>query len=576
MDFIFADIVPRPSGSPVDQGVRTSRAATSPSSSGSRRSFPSVLQGVRADERRMEAREAAEARAANKSERGSRSRETKGPNPSSTQAERTAVRSTNTSDRGLRSMERKDQNPSVAQAERVNASPSETQAQDGSRSSDDVKRVAEDSRNEFEATSQPSQPGFDSQGQATVPLVSLVPVQVLAQTNVHTEGKGDLLEENHGTEGETESGDGFTKSPLISTMTTNSAVTVSDLPEGHAHAGHDLLAHEPDAPVIHTGGDSHKSQVVKPASQIIADDVGPQTANCVETRPVPVELQSGPALPQLEAIVRQAPPASLGVGLPDAKPESTKTDSVLRDGGSSDRSNSVQTNWYGQSLQDAQNSGVRTQWGVQQGQHLSVDGAEHFSELWGDQQNPQREQSEIMLPQATVIDRQVSSGSAIESMMAGAHGRVVSSPPPPPTPTVMSPAPSFLPAQDATESSVRFMTRSVVFDVAQPDLGHVNIRVAMTNDMVHTHLSADRLEVGQFLVNGQDRLQAAFQANGLDMGQFRVDIDRQSAGRSFQQDSSQEQGHTWNQRSEEMKWGQSPDRQDEPRTSLHGLLNVVA
>ncbi|NOU09540.1 MAG: flagellar hook-length control protein FliK [Nitrospira sp.] len=530
----------------------------------------------------MEAREAAEARAANKSERGSRSRETKEPNPSSTQAERAAVRSTNTSDRGPRSMERKDQNPSATQAERVNASPSETQAQDqdGSRSSDDVKRVAEDSRNEFESTTQPSQPGFDSQGQATAPLFSLVSPQVLAQandqTNVHTEGKGELLEDNHGAEGETESGDGFTKSPLISTMTTNSSVTVSDLPEDHAHADHDLLAHEPDAPAIHTGGDSHKSQVVKPASQMVADDVGPQTANRVETRPVPVELQSGPALPQLEAIVRQAPPASLGVGLPDGKPESTKTDSVLRDGGSSDRSSSVQTNWYGQFLQDAQNSGVRTQWGVQQGQRLSVDGAEHFSELWGDQQNSQLEQSEIMLPQATVIERQVSSGSATESMMAGAHGRVVSSPPPSPTPTVISPAPSFMPAQDATESSVRFMTRSVVFDVAQPDLGHVNIRVAMTNDMVHTHLSADRLEVGQFLVNGQDRLQAAFQANGLDMGQFRVDIDRQSAGRSFQQDSSQEQGHTWNQRSDEMKWGQSPDRQDAPHTSLHGLLNIVA
>jgi flagellar hook-length control protein FliK len=133
-----------------------------------------------------------------------------------------------------------------------------------------------------------------------------------------------------------------------------------------------------------------------------------------------------------------------------------------------------------------------------------------------------------------------------------------------------------MPSLDTAESSVRLMTRSVVFDVTQPDLGHVNIRVAMTNDVVHTHLSTDRLEVGQFLVSGQDRLQAAFQANGLDMGQFRVDIDRQSAGRSFQQDSSQEQGHTWNQSSDELKWGQSPDRQDEPRTSLHGLLNVVA
>jgi flagellar hook-length control protein FliK len=115
-----------------------------------------------------------------------------------------------------------------------------------------------------------------------------------------------------------------------------------------------------------------------------------------------------------------------------------------------------------------------------------------------------------------------------------------------------------------------------VVDVSQPDLGHVNIRVAMMNDVVNTHLSADRPEVGQFLINGQDRLQAALQANGLDMGQFRVDIDRQGAGRSFQHGPSQEQGQTWNQDSQGMKWGQSQDRQDEPRSSLHGLLNVVA
>jgi hypothetical protein len=546
-----------------------------------------VLQGVRADERRMEAREAAEARSANKSERGSRSRDTRGPNPSSTQAERAAVRSTNMSDRGPRSMERKDQNPSATQAERVNASPSEGQVQDGNRSSDEVRKGAEDSWNALETTAQPSQPGLDAQGQAPMPFVSLVPSQVPAhandQTNVHTDGEGDLSKEDHEAEREAESGDDSSRSLLLSSRATNSAVTVSDLPEGPVHSDNErrspqnLPTQEPDEPVIHSGGDSHRAQVVKPGFQVIADDAGPEIANPVETRPVPLESQPGSVLSQPEAIVRRVSPASLGVGLADGKPESTKTDSVLRDGGLSDRSTPAQMNWYAQSLRDAQDSGARPQWGFQQGQHVSVDGAERFSELWGEQQYPQHDQSEIILPQATVIDRQVAGGSATESMMAGAHGRVISSPPPPPsTPPSVSPAPSSLPAQDATESSVRFMTRSVMFDVAQPDLGHVNIRVAMTNDTVHTHLSADRLEVGQFLVNGQDRLQAAFQANGLDMGQFRVDIDRQSAGRSFQQDSSQEQGHTGNQRSHDMKWGQSLDRQDDPRASLHGLLNVVA
>ena len=583
MDFILADIVPHPS---VDKGVRTSRSATSPSSSGSRRSFPGVLQGVRAEERRMEAREAAEARSTNKSDRGVRLREAKSRNSLSTQTEHGGVRSTNKFDRGPRLMETRGQNHLSNQAERAKASPSEAQAPYSSRFSDDVKGVAEDSRNAFDTTAQPSQPGFDSQGQATMPLVFLVSPQVLAQaneqTNLHTEGKGDLSEGDHVSEQETESDDGSSRSPLISPRATNSAVTVSDLAEGHAHSDdgrsspHDLPAHEPDAPVIHTGGDSHKAQVIKLGSHMVADDAGPEIANPVETRPVPLESQSGSVLPQPEAIVRRVSPASLGVGLPESKPDISTTDSMIRDGVSADRSVPAQMNWYTQSLRDAQDSGVRTQWGFQQGQHASVDGVEPFSELWGDQQGPQHDQSEIKLQQATGIDRQISSGPATESMMAGAHGRVVSSPPPPPTPTGMSPAQPSMPSQDTAESSVRFMTRSVVFDVAQPDLGHVNIRVAMTNDMVHTHLSADRLEVGQFLVNGQDRLQAAFQANGLDMGQFRVDIDRQSAGRSFQQDPSQEHRHTWNQGSPEMKWGQSPDRQDEPRTSLHGLLNVVA
>jgi hypothetical protein len=322
--------------------------------------------------------------------------------------------------------------------------------------------------------------------------------------------------------------------------------------------------------VIHNGGDSPRAQVVKLGSPMVADDAGPETANPVETRSVPLESQSGLALPQPEAMVRRISPASIGMERPDGKPEIPKTDPVIREGVSADRSAPAQLNWYTQSLRDAQDSGARMQWLFQQGQHSGFDGAERFSELWSNQQSLHHDPSEIKLPQATVSERQVSGGPSTESMMAGAQGRVGSSPPPPPSaPPAVSPAQPSMPAHDAAESSVRFMTRSVVFDVARPDLGHVNIRVAMANDVVHTHLSADRLDV--------DRLQAAFQANGLDMGQFRVDIDRQSAGRSFQHDpSSQEQGQTWNQGSQGMKWGQSPDRQDEPRPSLHGLLNVVA
>jgi len=617
VDFIFADIVPHPSGSPVDKGVRPSRASTASSSSGSRRSFPAVLQGVRADERRMEAREAAEARSASKAERGTRSREakersapstpaeraevrsmsksdrggrsreTQEPNPSATPAERAEARSTNKSERGAQSREIQAQNASATQAERPSASPSEETIQDGSRSGNDGKRAVDDSRNAPEATAQPSSVGNDSQAQASMPFASLVLPHVLAhvndQTNVPTEGEEDSSDGESVSEQEAEADGGSSRSSLLVPKAMNASLTAPHPTEGHSPAGHernatsDLPAHGSDVPVIGTGGDSHRAQVVKPGSHMSADDADPEMTHRLESRTGPLESPSGSVLLQPETIVRRVSSASLGVELPDGKPETAKTDPVLRDGGVSDRSAPAQMNWYTQSLRDAQDSGVRAPWGGQQGQRASVDGAEGFSELWGEQLSAQRDQAETKLPQATVIDRQVSSGPATESMIAGAHGRVISSPPPPPpTPPSVSPAPSSMPAQDATESSVRFMTRSVVFDVAQPDLGHVNVRVAMTNDMVHTYFSTERLEVGQFLANGQDRLQAAFQANGLDMGQFRVDIDRQSAGRSFQQDSSQEQGHTWNQGSQGMKWGQSPEGQDEPRTSRHGLLNVVA
>ncbi|HEU5407285.1 MAG TPA: flagellar hook-length control protein FliK, partial [Nitrospira sp.] len=209
------------------------------------------------------------------------------------------------------------------------------------------------------------------------------------------------------------------------------------------------------------------------------------------------------------------------------------------------------------------------------GRQLSFDVMKQFSELKVGQSGFLHDQAQIELPQAAVVEHHVSDGQSTASIMPGAQGGVGAGPPPPPTPFVSHAQPA-MPGHDPADKSAQVMVRSVVFDVVQPDLGHVNIRVAMTNDIVHTHLSADRPEVGQFLISGQDRLQSAFQANGLDMGQFRVDIDRQSGGRSFHHSPSQEQGQTWDQGSQGMNWGQSSDRQDEQRTSLHGLLNVVA
>jgi hypothetical protein len=121
------------------------------------------------------------------------------------------------------------------------------------------------------------------------------------------------------------------------------------------------------------------------------------------------------------------------------------------------------------------------------------------------------------------------------------------------------------------------MSRSVVFEIAEPDLGRINIRVAMTNELVHAHLSSDRSDVGQLLFNGQDRLQSALQSNGLDLGQFRVDIDRQSAGRSFQQGPPQDQSRMWQQASNgDPREAGFFERHAETSLSYAGRLNLVA
>jgi flagellar hook-length control protein FliK len=120
------------------------------------------------------------------------------------------------------------------------------------------------------------------------------------------------------------------------------------------------------------------------------------------------------------------------------------------------------------------------------------------------------------------------------------------------------------------------ITRSVVFEVAQTDLGRVNVRVAMAHDTVHAYLSTDRPDVGNALMNGQDRLQSALQASGLEMGQFRVHIDRQSAGsggqewlaREYGDRSSQQQGH---HRQQDQQQDQPTDAARNNRQRLSGL-----
>ena len=154
-----------------------------------------------------------------------------------------------------------------------------------------------------------------------------------------------------------------------------------------------------------------------------------------------------------------------------------------------------------------------------------------------------------------------------------------------PTATNLQEAPASPPASQA--QSVRLApeapdvpmpshARSVVFELAQPDIGRINVRIALTQDLVHARLLSDRPEVGQFLINGQDRLQSALQASGLDLGQFRVDVSRQGTDHSFQHDPRQGQGHPLYREPRQQQTGGFDDTHDRPLPRHHGMLSLMA
>lgn len=160
----------------------------------------------------------------------------------------------------------------------------------------------------------------------------------------------------------------------------------------------------------------------------------------------------------------------------------------------------------------------------------------------------------------------------------GMDQRAFSSAPSAKMPTDVHPTVTVPPVQptDWMPGTSSSQTKSMVLELSQADLGRVNIRVAVNQDIVHTHFSSERNELGQYLASGQDRLQSALNASGLDLGRFQVDIDRQSAGRSFQEPTSQGQSHGHTPQGE--GHNSRPGREEATRDTAprRGMLNLVA
>jgi hypothetical protein len=544
--FIPADIFPTVSGAPRDGGFRTARDETPPESVRSRKGFSSVLRSVRGEVGKATIREAEGPRPVNKADGGSRTKKAKGHND-------------------------------LTQPARPHASSS--QEADGPRNANDEDQLAGDTRAGYESSPRQNDVGSGSQEQGTTPIANLISVpaqpQVVDQTDVQTETElhpfGDATTLDTDARHPLisyESTESFETTPggVVARSLKNSGVAASDL---SATQQSGLLELQPnnDEPGVQ-GAEGAAEEVVKESRKVAADHG--------DSRPASRDSFLGSALspggPGIPHIVQP----HVGTTSLEGDGLVTQDETLKHDRRPDDHPAPSPAAQHMPALDDHEALGASTEQSFSHGQQPGSDGSKPFSEQWSDHDEGQSDDRETNISHTFVVNHQVSNGSGGESVSGGVPSQSISASVAPPQASLSTHVQPSLRADDMAQSAGNPAMRSVVVNVHQPDLGHVNIRVAMTNDLVHTHFSSDRLEVGQFFINGQDRLQAALQASGLDMGQFRVDIDRQSGGRSFQQGPSQEHGQPWNQGSHGMVREPNSDQQDLTRGARHGLLNVVA
>ncbi len=198
---------------------------------------------------------------------------------------------------------------------------------------------------------------------------------------------------------------------------------------------------------------------------------------------------------------------------------------------------------------------------------------------WSGHNHREHPSGDQVLAQSTMPDTSTPATPSNSTLLSnGMDHRAFSSAPSGKLPADAQPAASAPPVQptDWMPGTSASQTKSMVLELSQADLGRVNIRVAVNQDTVHAHFSSERNEMGQYLVSGQDRLQSALNASGLDLGRFQVDIDRQSAGRSFQQPTSQEQSHGHTPQGESQNPGRGREEVMRDTTPRRGMLNLVA
>lgn len=545
MAFIVSDILAAIPGPSTDGAARTPRDGTPPTSRDARKGFSSVLQSARGEVGRSPNRAVEDGRSVARPDGDSHENQT-------------TARS--------RSTHPADSQPSSQTTERVAARDSE-ETTDG------------EARTGLATSTQQSEVAPEPQQQGLVPTSVSSAVSTLSEAPEQT--KGETQTDSYLIDDETSVGRG-SQHPLISKKSSDALQVDSD-----SIAARSATTHGNAAPNQHstqplnqtqpqdndrekvseslqrrTGVDAHDALATatdQGDSSVIAKSSGPVVQSSSQTQ----ASAEGSEVPVPTTVLKEK-----GFGVQDQtlRHESKEPDHLVPN----------QAHQYGQARDPYGALGTNMEQTFSQGRQPGDNGSEQLSELWSSHNGRPREHGDSKASQPVSVDQLIASGSPTELAVSGASRQTSAVPVTHTPPTAVTQAQASVRAEDFVETTGVAVNRSVVVNVAQPDLGHVNIRVAMANDMVHTHFSSERLEVGQFLINSQDRLQAALQASGLDLGQFRVDIDRQNSGRSFQQGLSQEHGQAWNQGGHGSGQESHADPHDKTRGTLSGLLNVVA
>lgn len=538
MDFMVPDLLSSAARPTLDEGVRVTRSTASSGASVTRKSFSSVLERVRGEEGRVSTHETDSTRASDNVSDRSDLKEAKGLHSSTSRSERSDGEDTSVSGGGK-----------------------VREGQD---------EIGGSAREDLEPSVQQGDAGLELEGQG---LTSIVPEPIL-QAGIPATVRETLVTDDdpHASDSEKEAipetslarvVSGVSPQPTESRSSKNSTTVlpapVPEQPERVSATQH--------------GTEPHAKLSVPPEGTNGTRNVMPDHLYARSTNPTsPTGDTASAPYPKAPQIAPSHEGMLLSVGPSDRSP-------VIPDQGgdkSGDQATGKQAPLVAMAQGAREENVTRAQVLMPHGQQPVLDQEQQFGQLGQDRNDRQQGNHETQIIQGAVVEPQFMNGRTTEQYAAVAQGQTASGPTAPTPSLFVPPTQPAHSVNDVAQQPMASLFRSVVVDVAQPDLGHVNIRVAMMNDSVHAHFSTDRAEVGQYLMNGQDRLQTTLQANGLDMGQFRVDIDRHHGGRSFHQGLSQEQGQSWNQGSPRPGEEQVHGRPDDGRRSFQGRLNVVA